>query len=72
MSPQLLSQSPRIGTDLNATLSPSLMTASSAHGPAEQVMQPLAHVECEEKEEETPQLSVWMTIALLVAVTVVR
>ena len=50
------------------------MTQSSAHGPAEQSMPRQAHVEFEEKEEEeeTPQLSVWMTIGLLVAVTVVR
>lgn len=53
---------------------PSLMTESSAHGPAEQLIPRQAHVEFEEKEEEeeTPQLSLWMTIGLLVVVTAVR
>lgn len=71
-----MSQSPvmRVGTDLSTTMPPSLMTESSAHGPAEQLIPRQAHVEFEEKEEEeeTPQLSLWMTIGLLVVVTAVR
>jgi len=48
------------------------MTESSAHGPADQLIPRQAHVEFEEKEEEeeTPQLSLWMTIGLLVTITV--
>ena len=74
-SPLALSQSPlpRAGTDVSA-FSPSLLTESSVHGSAEQPAPRQAHVEFEEKgeEEETPQLSLWMTIGLLVVVTVVR
>ena len=72
----MISQSPvtRVGTDLSTTMPPSLMTESSAHGLVEQSMPRQAHVEFEEKEEEeeTPQLSLWMTIGLLVTITVVR
>ncbi|KIM39774.1 hypothetical protein M413DRAFT_446688 [Hebeloma cylindrosporum] len=76
-SPLTQSPLPRVGTDASTTLPPSLMTQSSApHGPVEQsILQ--AHVEFEEKEkkkeeeeEETPQLSLWMTIGLLIVVTV--
>ena len=63
----LMSPPAHAGPDLRAILSSSPMT------PPEQSMPLQARVEFEEpeEEEETPQLSLWMAIGLLVAVAIV-